>query len=83
MIMITVYLRLIIVDYECRIMITQSLNGTLPHSTRDILDLLRNLLTTCKFVIARGFPYCFGNKFLSPLPLPDLSPLGYFLWGYI
>lgn len=56
-------------------------DGAPPHSTRENLSLLESHFGDR--VIARNFPMFF-NKGLEWAPYsPDLSPLDFFLWGFV
>ena len=56
-------------------------DGAPPHTTRSNLDLLFE--TFGDRVIARGFPEAFEVGMQWPPYSPDLSPLDFFLWGYV
>lgn len=56
-------------------------DGAPPHSTELNLKLLRDKFGSK--VIARRFPDLFDEGFAWPPYSPDLSPLDFFLWGYV
>lgn len=56
-------------------------DGAPPHSTNMILDYLRDNFGDR--VIARNFTTRFGDGYEWPPYSPDLSPLDFYLWGYI
>ena len=56
-------------------------DGAPPHTTRLNLGLLRDNFGSR--VIARSFPEMFGEGLAWPPYSPDLSPLDFFLWGYV
>lgn len=56
-------------------------DGAPPHTTRQNLELLREHFGSR--VIARGFPEMFDEGLAWPPYSPDISPLDFFLWGYV
>lgn len=56
-------------------------DGAPPHSTRANLTILRRAFGDR--VIARNFPETFQSGMAWPPYSPDLSPLDFFLWGYV
>lgn len=56
-------------------------DGAPPHVTKDNLGLLRDVFGDR--VISRSFPETFGHGMAWPPYSPDLSPLDFFLWGYV
>lgn len=56
-------------------------DGAPPHTTRENLTLLRDNFGSK--VIARNFPETFKEGIAWPPYSPDLSPLDFFLWGYV
>lgn len=56
-------------------------DGAPPHTTRENLQLLRDNFGPK--VIARGFPEKFDDGIAWPHYSPDISPLDFFLWGYV
>jgi len=56
-------------------------DGAPPHTTRDNLQLLNEWYGPR--VIARNYPATFNCGLAWPPYSPDLSPLDFFLWGYV
>lgn len=56
-------------------------DGAPPHTTRENLELSRENFGPR--VIARRFPDLFSEGLAWPPYSPDLSPLDFFLWGYV
>ena len=56
-------------------------DGAPPHVTRENLTLLHEAFG--QRVISRSYPETFGYGMAWPPYSPDLSPLDFFLWGYI
>lgn len=56
-------------------------DGAPPHSTKENLAILNEAFKGR--VIARGFPEKFNKGMAWPPYSPDLTPLDFFLWGYL
>ncbi len=56
-------------------------DGAKVHTANETLDLLHRIFG--KRVISNRYPLHFFEGWFWPPYSPDLSPLDYFLWGYV
>ena len=56
-------------------------DGAPPHTTHDNLSLLNQYWGSR--VIARNYPKTFGCGLAWPPHSPDLSPVDFYLWGFV